>query len=85
MVKSPVAWRAPFGDVAAEVIEVDTPGLGAGGLSTFCRQNVRGPIFPQDSFVDHAPYSGVKWLAAILFTPAFQVILRFDGGYKLPR
>ena len=27
VVKGAVAWRAAYGDVAAEVIEVDTPGI----------------------------------------------------------
>src|SRR5262249_32015007 len=33
VVKSAVAWRAAFGEVAGEVIEVDTPGICTGNLS----------------------------------------------------
>ncbi len=54
--KSAIAWRAAFGDLAAEVIDVDTPGLGTGDLSRFPYRNLRRPIFPLDSFTDHAPW-----------------------------
>jgi len=47
-VKSAIAWRAAFGPLAKEVIDVDTPGLCTIHLEQFPYHKVRRPIFPLD-------------------------------------
>jgi microcystin degradation protein MlrC len=46
VVKSAIAWRAAFGDVAAEVIEVDTSGVCTGRLSRLPFSEARRRMFP---------------------------------------
>ncbi|HZQ09583.1 MAG TPA: M81 family metallopeptidase [Anaerolineae bacterium] len=48
VVKSAIAWQAAYGDIAREVIYVDTPGVCTANLQTLPYQNVRRPIFPLD-------------------------------------
>ncbi len=48
VVKSAIAWRAAYGPIAKEVIEVDTPGLCRADLRFFHYRRVRRPIFPLD-------------------------------------
>jgi microcystin degradation protein MlrC len=47
-VKSSVHFRAAHEPIAAEVIELDTPGLTSPRLMGVALQNVRRPIFPLD-------------------------------------
>jgi microcystin degradation protein MlrC len=49
VVKSAVAWRAAYGDVAREVIYVDTPGVCTANLNTLPYRRVPRPIFPLDA------------------------------------
>lgn len=46
VVKSAIAWQAAYGDIAREVIYVDTPGICTANLKTLPYENVRRPIFP---------------------------------------
>ncbi|MGE3384861.1 MAG: M81 family metallopeptidase [Pyrinomonadaceae bacterium] len=46
--KSAVAFRAAYGPIAGEIIEVNTPGLSSVDLSQFEFTNIRRPIFPLD-------------------------------------
>lgn len=48
VVKSTHHYRAAFGPIAAEIIEVDGPGLSSSNLSRFAFRQVRRPIFPLD-------------------------------------
>ena len=48
VVKSSVHYRAAHTPIAAEIIELDTPGLTSPRLAGFGLQNVRRPIFPLD-------------------------------------
>ena len=48
MVKSSVHFRAAHEPIAAEIIELDTPGLTSPRLTGFSLKNVRRPIFPLD-------------------------------------
>jgi microcystin degradation protein MlrC len=48
VVKSSVHYRAAHTPIAAEIIELDTPGLTSPRLAGFNLQNVRRPIFPLD-------------------------------------
>lgn len=50
VVKSTIAFRGAYESVAAEIIEVDTPGLCAANLSGFTYHKLRRPIFPLDTF-----------------------------------
>lgn len=45
-VKSAVAWRAAYGDIAKKVIHADTPGLCSGDLSRFRYCKRPRPMFP---------------------------------------
>jgi microcystin degradation protein MlrC len=47
-VKSSVHFRAAHEPIAAEVIELDTPGLTSPRLTGFAFKNIRRPIFPLD-------------------------------------
>ena len=53
--KSALAWRAAFGDVAADAIEVDTPGVGASNLARFAYRRRPLPVFPLDPDADFSP------------------------------
>lgn len=46
VVKSALAWRAAYGDLARAVIEVDTPGICTARLESLPYQRVRRPIVP---------------------------------------
>jgi len=48
VVKSAIAWRAAFGSMANEVIDVDTPGLCSIHLEHFPYRKIRRAIFPLD-------------------------------------
>jgi microcystin degradation protein MlrC len=48
VVKSAIAWRAAFGDLAAEALYVDTPGVTTCRLETLPYRNVSRPILPLD-------------------------------------
>ena len=48
VVKSSVHFRAAHEPIAAEIIELDTPGLTSPRLSGFGFKNIRRPIFPLD-------------------------------------
>ena len=48
VVKSSVHYRASYEPIAAEIIEVDGPGLASPNLSRFAFKNIRRPIFPID-------------------------------------
>jgi microcystin degradation protein MlrC len=48
VVKSSVHYRASHEPIAAQVIELDTPGLTSPRLSSFGFKNIRRPIFPLD-------------------------------------
>lgn len=46
VVKSAIAWQAAYGDIAREVVYVETPGICTANLKTLPYQKVRRPIFP---------------------------------------
>jgi microcystin degradation protein MlrC len=48
VVKSALAWRAAYGDLAREVIDVDTPGICTARLETLPYRKLRRPIAPID-------------------------------------
>jgi microcystin degradation protein MlrC len=48
VVKSAIAWRAAFGDMARLVVPVDTPGLCTTHLERFAYHKLRRPIYPLD-------------------------------------
>jgi microcystin degradation protein MlrC len=48
VVKSTIHYRAAFEPIAAEIIEVDGPGLSSSNLARFTYTRVRRPIFPLD-------------------------------------
>lgn len=48
VVKSAIAWQAAYGDIAREVIYVDTPGVCTANLKSLSYKNARRPIFPLD-------------------------------------
>jgi microcystin degradation protein MlrC len=48
VVKAAVAWRAAYEPIAAEIIEVDTPGVTSTDLRAFSFRHVRRPIYPLD-------------------------------------
>jgi microcystin degradation protein MlrC len=49
VVKSAVAWRAAFGDVARRAIVVDTPGVCASNLGRFAYLRRPQPLYPLES------------------------------------
>jgi len=49
VVKAAIAWQAAYGDIAREVIYVDTPGVCTSNLNALPYGRVRRPIFPLDS------------------------------------
>jgi microcystin degradation protein MlrC len=48
VVKSALAWRAAYGELAREVIDVDTPGVCTARLETLPYRKLRRPIAPID-------------------------------------
>ncbi len=48
VVKSTIAFRGAYESIAAQIIEVDTPGLCAASLTAFPYQKLRRPIYPLD-------------------------------------
>ena len=48
LVKSSVHYRASYEPIAAEIVEVDGPGLSSPNLERFTFKNIRRPIFPLD-------------------------------------
>ena len=48
VVKSTIHYRAAFEPLAAEIVEVDAPGLSSSNLDRFRFERVRRPIFPLD-------------------------------------
>jgi microcystin degradation protein MlrC len=48
VVKSALAWRAAYGDLAKAVIEVDTPGACTARIETLPYRRVRRPVAPLD-------------------------------------
>jgi microcystin degradation protein MlrC len=48
VVKSAVHYRASYEPIAAEIIEVDGPGLASPNLNRFTFTNIRRPVFPID-------------------------------------
>lgn len=53
VVKSTIHYRAAFGPIAKEIIEVDAPGLSSSNLSRFEFKRIRRPIFPLDPEVTY--------------------------------
>ena len=51
VVKSALAWRAAYGDLARDVIDVDTPGICTARLDTLPYRKLRRPIAPIDGSV----------------------------------
>jgi len=51
--KSAVAFRGAYGPIAAEIYEVDTPGLCSADLSRFAYQKLVRPIYPLDTGADY--------------------------------
>jgi microcystin degradation protein MlrC len=52
VVKSPAAFRAAYGPLAAEILIVDAPGVCSPDLRSFPFRRVRRPLFPLDEFDD---------------------------------
>ncbi len=48
VVKSALAWRAAYGEIARAVIEADTPGACTARLETLPYRKLRRPIVPLD-------------------------------------
>jgi microcystin degradation protein MlrC len=48
VVKSAVAWKAAYGDIAKKTILVDTPGICSNNLHRFTYHNIPRPIHPLD-------------------------------------
>lgn len=48
VLKAAIAWRAAFEPIAAEILEVDTPGVTGTDLSAFTFARLRRPIYPLD-------------------------------------
>lgn len=49
VVKAAIAYRAAYAPIAANIIEVDTPGLTAADVRRFAYQRLQRPIFPLDT------------------------------------
>lgn len=63
VVKSAVAWRAAYGDVAAQVLEVDTPGICSSNLARFDWSPERRAMLPPSQRAPRAvrtPHSPIK-------------------------
>jgi len=52
VVKSPAAFRAAYKPFAAEIINLDTPGVASPNLRNFPFKNVRRPLYPLDDIKD---------------------------------
>ena len=50
VVKGAVAHRAAYGPIAAEMIEVETPGCCAGDVRQFTYEHIRRPLYPIDEW-----------------------------------
>ncbi len=50
VLKSAAHFRAAFGPIAKEIIDVDAPGITSPNLARFDYKHIRRPIFPLDSF-----------------------------------
>ncbi len=48
VVKSAIAWKAAYGEIAKEVIYVDTPGICSSNLKSFRFTKIPRPMFPLD-------------------------------------
>jgi microcystin degradation protein MlrC len=48
VVKAAIAYRAAYGSIAGEIIEVDTPGLTANDPRHFHYARARRPLYPID-------------------------------------
>ena len=48
VVKAAIAYRAAYGPIAGEIIEVDTPGMTANDPRHFTYRRVRRPLYPLD-------------------------------------
>lgn len=48
VVKSAIAWKAAYGDIAKEAIYVETPGICSSNLQRFMYKAIPRPIFPLD-------------------------------------
>ena len=55
VVKSAIAWRAAYGDVAKRIIIADTPGVCAANLSRFAYTKRPKPVFPLDPGATFTP------------------------------
>lgn len=53
VLKSNVHYRAAFAPIAAEIIDVDTPGISSPNLRAFTFRNVRRPIWPLDESAEY--------------------------------
>jgi microcystin degradation protein MlrC len=58
VLKAAVAYKAAYAPIAAEVIEVDTPGLTAIDPARFTYQHRRRPLFPLDPMVERMTTEG---------------------------
>lgn len=54
VVKSSVHFRAAFAPIAAQIIDVDTPGISSPHLERFAFQHVRRPVWPLDENVTYS-------------------------------
>ncbi|MBI3975922.1 MAG: M81 family metallopeptidase [Armatimonadetes bacterium] len=54
VVKSAIAWRAAYGDIARAAIEVDTPGVCTNNLRSLPYRRLRRPVAPLDEDVPYA-------------------------------
>jgi microcystin degradation protein MlrC len=54
-VKSSVHYRAAFTPIAAQIVEVDTPGLTSSHLERFEFHRIPRPMYPLDREMDWAP------------------------------
>jgi microcystin degradation protein MlrC len=52
VLKSAVHYRASYEPIAAEIVEVDGPGLASPNLSRFAFRNIRRPVYPIDADFD---------------------------------
>jgi microcystin degradation protein MlrC len=52
VVKSAIAWRAAYGEMAGEVIEVETPGICSSTLTHLPFKNLREDVFPLNASIN---------------------------------
>jgi len=48
VVKSAIAWKSAYGDIARQIIYVDTPGLCSSRLHSFPYRKIARPVYPLD-------------------------------------